>query len=101
MSLYRLTPSAIDDIDQAISYLASQAGWTIALKVEQELFGVFEKLATFPGLGHRRRDLTSLPLHFFPSEPYLVVYQRDTKPLLIHAVLHGARDVADILSARP
>ena len=69
MSLYCLTPSAIDDIDQAISYLASQAGWTIALKVEQELFGVFEKLATFPGLGHRRRDLTSLPLHFFPPNP--------------------------------
>jgi plasmid stabilization system protein ParE len=55
VSLYRLTPSAIDDIDQAISYLASRAGWTIALKVEQELFDVFEKLAAFPGLGRVAR----------------------------------------------
>lgn len=100
MSLYRLTPSAIDDIDQAISYLASQAGWDLALKVERELFDVFEKLAAFPGLGHRRSDLTSLSLHFFPSEPYLIAYQPDTKPLIIHAVLHGARDVADLLSER-
>jgi plasmid stabilization system protein ParE len=59
VSLYRLTPSAIDDIDQAISYLASRAGWTIALKVEQELFDVFEKLAAFPGLGTGGPDLNS------------------------------------------
>jgi antitoxin ParD1/3/4/toxin ParE1/3/4 len=97
---YRLTPTAIDDIDQAISYLASQAGWNIALKIEQELFQLFEKLAAFPGLGHLRPDLTSLPLHFFPSEPYLIAYQRDTKPVIIHAVLHGARDIAEIFSGR-
>jgi plasmid stabilization system protein ParE len=100
VSLYRLTPSAIDDIDQAISYLASQAGWNIAIKIEQELFDTFQKLSDFPGLGHRRPDLTPLPLHFFPSEPYLIVYQRDTNPLIIHAVLHGARDAATILSER-
>jgi plasmid stabilization system protein ParE len=62
---------------------------------------VFSDLAETPGIGHRRLDLTRLPLHFHFVAPYMVIYQRDRSPLAIHAVLHGARHLRKILRKRP
>ncbi len=61
----------------------------------------FGGLAEFPGKGHLREDLTSLPLHFFLLDTYLIVYNRAASPLAIHAVLHTSRDVRSLLRKRP
>jgi plasmid stabilization system protein ParE len=58
-------------------------------------------LAERPGIGHRRGDLTSLPLHFHFIRPHMVIYERDHTPLAIHAVLHSARDIRELLQDRP
>jgi toxin ParE1/3/4 len=50
-----------------------------------------------PALGHAREDLTDRPLKFWSVYSYLVVYDPAGDPLTIVAVLHGARDVAQIL----
>ena len=47
--------------------------------------------------GHRRRDLTSAEVRFFPVYSYLIVYRPETKPLEIVTILHGRRDVAAVL----
>ena len=54
-------------------------------------------LASQPGIGHVSEDLTSRPLKFWSVYSYLVVYDPTRDPLTIVAVLHNARDVAQIL----
>jgi len=58
----------------------------------------FGQLASRPGIGHVRQDLTERPLKFWSVYSYLVVYDPGGEPLTIVAVLHGARNVAEILS---
>ena len=55
-------------------------------------------LADAPGIGHWRRDLTSANVRFFPVYSYLIVYQPETKPLQVVSILHGKRDVEQILA---
>jgi plasmid stabilization system protein ParE len=100
MSRYVLTSSAVEDLRQIMAYLATEASEEIAQRIEQKLFACFEDLATNPGLGHRRSDLTERPVVFFPVYPYLVIYQRDVSPIVIHAILHGARDVKQMFEIR-
>lgn len=57
-------------------------------------------LARTPGAGHWRRDLTEQPVKFFPIYSYLIVYRPETKPLQVVSILHGHRDVGEILDAR-
>ncbi len=47
-----------------------------------------------------RKDLTALPVLFWPVWSYLIVYKPDTSPLAIVRILHGARDVESLLSEK-
>ena len=100
MRRFHLTPDATDDIDEIFIYLQQEAGDDVALRFRAEFFEHFNLLASRPGIGHRRRDLTPRPLHFFPVDPYLIAYQPEEDRIVIHAVLHGARDVKRQLRAR-
>ncbi len=53
-----------------------------------------------PNLGHTRKDLTSRPVLFFPLYSDLIVYQADTEPVRILAVLR-ARNISRVLKQRP
>ena len=57
-------------------------------------------LASAPGIGHWRPDLTSVDVRFFPVYSYLIVYRPGSKPLQVVSILHGARDVQRILAKR-
>jgi plasmid stabilization system protein ParE len=57
-------------------------------------------LAGNPGSGHWRRNLTDEEVKFFPAYSYLTVYRPDTKPLQVVSILHGHRDVEQILKDR-
>lgn len=100
MTPYKLSESASDDLREIVAYLAEHAGEDTALRTEDGLFAKFESLAEYPGQGHRRADLTPLPLLFFTVDQYLIVYQSDISPIVIHAVFHGARDVKRHLKHR-
>jgi plasmid stabilization system protein ParE len=52
-------------------------------------------------LGHKRQDLTSLPVLLFRAfpYPYLVIY-RLANPLEIVGVLHAKRDLKKLLGER-
>jgi antitoxin ParD1/3/4/toxin ParE1/3/4 len=57
-------------------------------------------LAGSPGAGHWRIELTDEPVKFFSVYSYLIVYRPETKPLQVVAILHGNRDVEQLLKDR-
>jgi plasmid stabilization system protein ParE len=72
----------------------------IAERVERAIWEKIVSLASTPGGGHWRRDLTDESVRFFAVYSYLIVYRPETKPLQIVAILHGSRDVEGILANR-
>jgi len=70
----------------------------VAERIENEL----GSLASVPGQGHWRRDLSSR-LRFWPVWDYLIAYRPKPSPILILGVLHGGRNpdtLAKILTSR-
>ena len=101
MKPFIVSPLAADDLNLIWLYLAEEASEEFADRTLEKLIHSFAELAGTPNLGHRRTDLTRLPMHFRFVAPYMVIYQRDRSPLVIHAVLHSARDLRRILRSRP
>ena len=97
MPVYVLSPESKEDLHEIRDYLASQGGRGLARYVLQELTSAFRLLASHPDAGHFRRDLTPLPVKFWPVFSYLIVYDPAARPLAIVRVLHGRQDVAAIL----
>jgi hypothetical protein len=56
--------------------------------------------ASSPEAGHRRSNLTEHNVKFFPVYSYLIVYRPQTNPLQGVSILHGRRDVVQILNDR-
>lgn len=95
-----LSPEAEDDIWSIWQYLALEAGLTVANRVEATILDKIAFLAKMPDIGHWRRDLTDEPVKFFAVYSYLIVYRAETRPLQVVAILHGRRDVAELLKYR-
>lgn len=101
MSGYVLSAEADEDIFQIWCYLAEKASVETANRVEAKLYEACALLAKTPGLGHKRFDFMKHPVLFFRVRPYsyLIVYRTKT-PLEIVAVLHGKRNIAELLQDR-
>jgi toxin ParE1/3/4 len=97
---YILAPQAALDLVEIWRYIKEQTSLTIADRVEAAIREKFVFLAQTPGAGHRRKDLTDADVRFFPVYSYLIVYRPETKPLQIASILHGRRDVEQILKGR-
>lgn len=95
---YRLTPSALSDVDRITDFIAEDKV-EAALRVHDALEEAFRHLAEMPAMGHAREDLTERPLKFWRVYSYLVVYDPASSPLTVIAVLHGARDVETLLKS--
>jgi plasmid stabilization system protein ParE len=72
----------------------------MADRVEAVIRQKIDFLARNPDGGHSRKDLTDEPVSFFPVYSYLIVYRPETKPLEVVAILHGYRNVEQILKDR-
>lgn len=59
-----LAPQAARDLVQIWHYLRTESGRETADRVEAVVRSKFVYLATFPGAGHWRRDLTSADVRF-------------------------------------
>ena len=53
-----------------------------------------------PEKGYIQKNLTNKPVRFWLVRHYLIVYQPSSTPLRILAVIHGARNVLDLLRKR-
>jgi plasmid stabilization system protein ParE len=100
---FQLTPQATEDLD-AIWWFIAQDSREAADRVELEIVAACRRLAKHPRMGTQRLDLTPLPVRFWtmPKFPnYVIVYRPETVPLQVVAVLHGRRNLREILKSRP
>ena len=98
MTRAALSPAAERDILEIVEWIAAEnpvaaRGFRVAL----------DKLAAnigeHPRIGTSRPHLASPPIRFLPIRgfPHVVVYTPDRNPPLIVRVLHGARDLPEVL----
>jgi plasmid stabilization system protein ParE len=94
---YVLAPEAAHDLVQIWRYIKKNASIEMADRVESVIREKIVYLAGRPGGGHWRKDLTDEPVKFFSVYSYLIVYRPETSPLQVVAILHGRRDVEELL----
>ena len=99
MSGYILSVDADFDLDDIWAYIAAD-NIDDADRWIEKLFAAFEALGQTPRMGHRREDLTSSPVLFWPVGAYLVIYRAERRPIEIVAVTQGSRDIPAFLSRR-
>jgi plasmid stabilization system protein ParE len=99
VSGYILSVDADLDLDDVWAYIAAD-NIDAADHWIEKLFDAFEALGQTPGMGHRREDLTSYPVLFWPVGAYLIIYRAERRPIEIVAVTQGSRDIPSFLSRR-
>jgi plasmid stabilization system protein ParE len=96
---FLLTPQATEDLD-AIWWFIAPDNREAADRVETEIITACRRLAKRPLIGTKRLDITPLPVRFWTITKYpnyVIVYRPDTRPLQVVAVLHGKRDLKEVL----
>jgi plasmid stabilization system protein ParE len=88
------------DLFEIWEYVKEQSTVTTADQAELAIRERIAYLADSPEAGRYRKDLTGEDVKFFPVYSYLIVYRHPTKPLQIASILHGRRDVAQLLKGR-
>lgn len=97
---FDLTEDATADLEAAVAYLAER-NQGAAMRLADHLEDAFLLMAQYPGLGRSRPEYSAVDgLRFWTSEGYLIAYLSDRSPILILAVLHGARDAAAMIPHR-
>jgi plasmid stabilization system protein ParE len=97
MSDCRLSRAAFHDIDESVDYIAKDDS-AAAEKVRDAIFDTCNRLNARPLLGHRRIDLTVLPLRFRTVRGrYLIAYRGEAAPIEVVRVFGPGRDVARLL----
>ena len=99
MSGYVLSVDADFDLDDIWEYIGADS-IEAADRWIGKLFDAFEVLGRTPGMGHRREDLTSFPVLFWPVGAYLIIYRAQRHPIEIVAVTQGSRDIPAFLHRR-
>lgn len=99
MNGYVLSVDADLDLDEVWEYIAADH-IEAADRWIGKLFDAFEALGRTPGMGHKREDLTSYPVLFWPVGAYLIIYRGDRRPIEIVAVTQGSRDIPAFLRRR-
>jgi plasmid stabilization system protein ParE len=97
---YVLAPDAALDLAQIWRYLKKESSVEMADKIELGIRNKIASLSANPGSGHWRKDLTDETVKFFAVYSYLIVYRPETRPLQVAAILHGHRDVKQLLKHR-
>jgi antitoxin ParD1/3/4/toxin ParE1/3/4 len=95
-----LAPQAAADLADIWRFIKNQSTAAMADHVESVIRDKFAFLSETPEGGHHRRNLTNEEVKFFPVYSYLIVYRPATRPLQVVAILHGRRDVEQVLRDR-
>ena len=93
MTSYRLTPEARAGFHRILDYVEAQFGLRIAERVLNRLVAAFERLASSPGLGRRREELTDdASIRFWSDSPSVIAYRVVDDVVEILFVERGERD---------
>ncbi len=97
---YVLAPEAALDLVRIWRYIKNNSSLEMADRVESVIREKISYLSANPGGGHWRKDLTEQPVKFFAIYAYLIVYRPEKVPVQVVAILHGRRDVEQLLKDR-
>jgi len=90
---YFLTRTAAEGLEALIDTVRASFGVEVAWRVLGELERSFQQLADFPGIGHRRSDITSDErVRFWAAPPSLIAYLPRPEGVVILFVERGSRD---------
>jgi toxin ParE1/3/4 len=94
----RLLPVAEDDLDEIVSYIAAdnlRAAEAVATRIEKSLL----HLAVHPHLGRipNEEELANAGCRYLIVENYLIFYVVEDREIVIHRIIHGARDYRRLL----
>ena len=94
----RYLPVAVDDLISIFDWIAADSPANAAAFVEK-LDQRIGNLKTHPSLGHVPRDekLKNSGYRIFVIDSYLVFYVIRAKVVEIHRVVHGSRNLDDII----
>jgi plasmid stabilization system protein ParE len=87
------------DLREIRDYIAKDSPES-ARRLMVQFVGAFRLLAKRPQLGRVRADLPVSELRYWPVGPYLVIYLAARQPIEIVAVVHGARDIPNVVNLR-
>ncbi len=98
MSAAILSPIARRDLLDAIRWIAYDNP-TAARALRISVVKAAANIGTYPHFGVSRPELANAPYRFvtLTGFPYVIVYNADRRPPLIVRILHGARDLPEIL----
>jgi plasmid stabilization system protein ParE len=94
-----ITPQAKADLRDILFDVAEDSPDT-AERLRVEMYEAFQRLGQSPGIGHYHDELLDRRYRFWNFYSYVVCYIWARKPVQIVAVVHGARDLAVLLSSR-
>jgi plasmid stabilization system protein ParE len=100
VNAYLLGTAAVLDLEDIWDYIASD-NIDAADRWIAKLLDAFDDIARMPGIGHRREDLTDLPVLFWTVGAYLIIYRaKPGQRVEIVAVTQGSRDIPSFLRRR-
>ena len=93
-----LSPQARRDLLEAVQWIARDNP-AAARALREAVAKAARRLGGYPELGSEKTELADPPVRFLTLTgfPYVIVYDSDRRPPLILRVLHGARDLPDVL----
>lgn len=95
-----LSRRARQDLFGILERSTGSFGIAQADRLESEILRRCHEIATERGLGHIRPDIRATrKLRFWPVPPFVIVY--DPRTLLVTRILHGRRDVPNVLDRNP
>ncbi|MGO8916936.1 MAG: type II toxin-antitoxin system RelE/ParE family toxin [Stellaceae bacterium] len=93
-----LAPRARRDLLAAVRWIAADNP-AAARALRDAVAKAAQRIGEHPHIGSARPELANAPYRFMPLTgfPYILVYNANRSPPLIIRILHGARDLPDIL----
>ncbi len=98
MTAAALSPAARCDLIHAVRWIAKDNPHA-ARGLRDAVANAARHIGRHNSIGVARPDLTDPPYRFFmlAGFPYIIVYNADRRPALIVRILHGARDLPELL----
>jgi toxin ParE1/3/4 len=98
MSAAVLSPAARRDLLEAVRWTA-QDNPTAARALRDTVAKAMAHIGSYAHFGVLRPELADAPYRFavLAGFPYVIVYNADRRPPLIARILHGARDLPEVL----
>jgi toxin ParE1/3/4 len=90
------TTEAVEDLDAIWDYIAQDSP-EAADRVVDELQGIFQLLATYPGMGELQSTLAKRTYRRFTHRNYVIYFRPVEDGILLLRVLHGAREHESLL----